>query len=599
MMRKLTTLLFLLIQGFALQCAPVQDIYTIYEVSFPNPHTHYVEVSIHFKGLPADSFEVIMPVWIPGSYMVREFSKNVEGFYAYNIQQQPVSFKKVRKNAWRIYNDSAATLSVRYRVYAFDLSVRTCFVDIDQAYLNGPALYMYADFLKERPLMVNFIPWKEWKTISTGLQSFGPAFWSRVAANYDELADCPTVLGNHDVFSFDYKGIPHHIAMVGNADYDREKIKSDFYKIVDECTAIFGENPVKEYTFIIHNTSHGGGGLEHSNSQSVMTARSSYEREKAYRGFLSLITHEYLHLWVVKRIRPLELGPFDYEKEVYTRQLWFFEGFTSFYDEYLLYRSGYYTKEEYLDLLVDNMIGVLNTPGDKIQSLSESSFDAWIKFYRKNENSRNAEVSYYSKGAMVGLLLHLDLINSTNGEKSLDDVLKYLYTEHYLKTGNGITDEELQQAFDTIGGKSYMDFFNRYIHGKERLPVEDFFAYAGLELQTVNTDNDSTGFLGVTFKPLGNRLIVSEVERGSAAWEQGLYVKDEIVGVDDKEPMQARDYLEDKKPGDVVTFRIARNGTMRDFSIVVGKSPSLKFTLSTMTEPTELQKMVLSKWLPR
>lgn len=599
MMRKLIILLFLLIQGCVLHCTAMQEVYTIYEVSFPNPHTHYVEVNIHFKGLPADSFELVMPVWIPGSYMVREFSKNVEGFRAYNPQQLPVAFKKVRKNVWRIYNDSLTAMSVSYRVYAFELSVRTCFVDIDQAYLNGPALFMYADSLKDKPLMINFNAWKEWKTISTGLRSFGPALWSRVAGNYDELADSPTVLGNHDVFSFDYKGIPHHIAMIGKADYDRERIKSDFYKIVDECTAIFGENPVKEYTFIIHNTMQGGGGLEHSNSQSVMTARSTYGREKAYRGFLSLITHEYLHLWLVKRIRPLELGPFDYENEVYTRQLWFFEGFTSFYDEYLLYRLGYYSKEEYLELLVDNMMGVLNTPGDKIQSLSESSFDAWIKFYRKNENSVNAEVSYYSKGAMIGLLLHLDLINSTNGGKSLDDVLKYLYTEHYLKTGIGITDEELQLAFDTIGGKSYDAFFNRYIHGTDRLPVEEFFAYAGFELKTVSQTTDSSGYLGATFKPVGSRLLVSEVERGSAAWEQGLYVNDEIVGVDDKEPMQARDYLEDKKPGDVVTFRIARNGTMRDFSIVLGSSTAVNFTCSPLAEPTELQKIVLSKWLPR
>lgn len=586
---KLTVILLLLtLKGTA---------QTIYEIAFPNPNTHYIYVDVHFSGLPADSFDVKMPVWTPGSYMVREYSRHVEGFETYDTRNQPVRFSKVRKNVWRVYNDTITAMSVRYRVYAYELSVRTCFVDIDHAYINGAALYMYTDSLKNRPAMINFKPWKSWSQISTGLQAFGTAKWSRVAANYDELADSPTVLGNQDIFSFDYKGIPHHIAMVGKAEYDREKIKSDFYRIVDECTRIFGENPNKEYTFIVHNVASGGGGLEHMNSTSVITARSNYENEKGYKGFLSLIAHEYFHLWIVKRVRPLELGPFDYENEVYTRQLWFFEGFTSLYDDYILHRTGFYPEKEYLALLKNNIEFVLNTPGDRVQSLSESSFDAWIKFYRQNENSKNSTVSYYSKGAIVGLMMHLDIIHSTNGSKSLDDVMSYLYNDLYKVSGKGITDAELKQAIEHVAGKNYDDFFRKYIDGTERLPIEDYFALAGFNLKAKAAEGVASGYLGATFNQSGSRLIVSFVERGSAAWEQGLNVNDEIVDVDGKEPLQVRDYLAEKKPGDQVTFNIIRSGLMRQFTVILGTPTGIEFDLSPVENPTELQNTVRSKWL--
>jgi len=570
---------------------------TIYEVSFPNPNTHYIHVDVHFAGVPADSFDVVMPVWIPGSYMIREFSRHVEGFKSYDTGNNPVSFRKVRKNVWRIYNDTSLNLSVSYRVYAFELSVRTCMVDIDHAYINGPALFMYTKSLKDLPALINFKPRSEWNTITTALPQFGTFKWSRTAENYDQLADCPVVIGNQDVFSFDYKGIPHHIAMVGKGSYDKEKIKSDFYKIVDECTGIFGENPNKEYTFIVHNVGTGGGGLEHTNSTSVITNRNCYDSEKLYRNFLSLIAHEYFHVWIVKRVRPLELGPFDYENEVYTRQLWFFEGFTSFYDDYILFRAGIYSLQEYLDIVVGNVQTVFNTPGDSIQSLSESSFDAWIKFYRPHENSKNSTVSYYTKGGILAALMNIDILNTTGGKRSLDDVMNYLYHEHYKKLGRGLTDQELKTAFDTIAGKNYDDFYKKYIDGTEKLPVEEFFQIAGVELMRSDGMKKPVGYLGATFSQSGSRLMVSFVERGSAAWHQGLSVNDEILDVDGKEPMQVKDYLAEKEPGNQVTFRIIRAGLQREFTIVLGEPTNMELVHSFPKKITEEQKIIRSKWL--
>jgi predicted metalloprotease with PDZ domain len=570
----------------------------IYEVYFPNPSTHYIEVTMNLKGVPSDSLDVVMPVWIPGSYMVREFSRHVEGFRAETAEGLPLSFKKIRKNAWRIYHGELDAVSIHYRVYANELTVRTSFVDDSHAYINGTSVFMYADSMKYQAALINFHPWHSWNSIHTGLLQFSVNPWSRVAENYDQLADCPIVIGNPDAFSFEYQGIPHHIVMIGKAEYDKDKIKSDFYKIVDECTRIFGENPNSEYTFLIHNSVASGGGLEHTNSCSVITNRNSYENTRSYKGFLSLIAHEYLHLWSVKRIRPFALGPFDYNCENYTTQLWFFEGFTSYMDDYILYRTGFYSKADYLDIVLSNTHQVLNTPGDSIQSLSESSFDAWIKYYRPDENSRNSTVSYYTKGALLGALMDIDIIHSTGGLRSLDDVFHYLYHQMYKKMDRGITDEELMTVFNTISGKNYSDFFRKYIYGTETLPVDSILQLAGLGLERIDGRLQPTGYLGATFSQSGSRLLISQVERGSAAWSQGLNSGDEILGVDDKEPMQIRDYLSTKAPGEAVRFRILRGGVIREFNVLLGEPTTRQFAIVTQKKLSEQQKNVLEKWLP-
>src|SRR4030095_8133272 len=240
-----------------------------YEISFPNPNTHYIRVNVTFANIPRDSIDIKMPVWTPGSYMVRDYSRNVESFQAIDITGTPLKVMKVRKNIWRVYHGISKSITFNYLVYANELNVRSCFVDSEQVYINGAALYVYTESLKNQPTSVIIRPSPFWKNISCGLAHAENDKWTLKAANYDELIDAPVVMGNHAVFTFDYKGIPHHIAMVGEAKYDSVKIKKDFYKIVDAATSIFGENPNKDYTFIIHNTPSGGGGLEHRNSCSL------------------------------------------------------------------------------------------------------------------------------------------------------------------------------------------------------------------------------------------------------------------------------------------------------------------------------------------
>ncbi len=570
---------------------------TTYNLSFPNPNSHYIKVGATFSGIASDSVDIKMAVWTPGSYMVREYSRNVEGFMAIDASGKNLKVTKVRKNIWRVYHGNSTSISCSYMVYANELNVRSCFVDVDQAYINGVGVYMYTETTKDKSFTVKFNPGNDWKKISTGLSKSGDDIWTRTAADYDELVDAPTVLGNHTVFAFDYKGIPHHIAMVGEAKYDSVKIKNDIYKIVDECTRIFGENPNKEYTFIIHNTQSGGGGLEHRNSTSIMTARTNYQDKKGYEGFLSLVAHEYFHLWIVKRVRPLELGPFDYDNEVYTRQLWFFEGFTSFYDDYIVYRCGFTTEEEYLDIVKSNLQTILNTPGDKVQPVSEASFDAWVKYYRRNENSKNSQVSYYTKGGLIATVLNMDLLHRSNGKHSLDTLMNYLYNNHYKVHNRGLTDNELQKVFEIFGATSYDDFFNNYIHGARAIPYEQYFLLAGIELKRVDGKKKSTGYLGAVMNSGATKTVVTEIIRDSPASLQGLSAGDEIVSIDAVTGNKIPDYLLEKEPGTAVKIKLIRAGLPREITVTLGEPDATEIIFDYIRKPGDLQKIVREKWL--
>jgi len=586
---SLSVLICLLLSAGNIAAAPA----ITYVIRIPQPQTHYIEVEMQVDGITADSFDVKMPVWTPGSYMVREFSRHVEGFAAMTNGKK-AKWQKVKKNSWRIYN--AANVKISYHVYAYELSVRTCFVDAGQAYINGAGLYMYIDEFKNQSCHIIFETVKEWKQISTSLARINENPWIRKAENFDELIDSPVAIGNHQVISFDYKGIPHHVAMIGKAAYSESKIKKDFYSIVDECTKVFDHNPLREYTFLIHNLPSGGGGLEHASSTSLMVAIGAYEDPSLYKGFMSLVAHEYFHLWIVKRLRPGELGPFNYDEEVYTRLLWFFEGFTSFYDDLFVRRTGFYSEGEYLDIVKGNIQSIENTPGAQVQSLSESSFDAWIKYYRSNENSKNSTVSYYTKGAVLASVFNLMILQYSQGSHSLDDMMKYLYEENYVKNNKGITEEDLRNAMEKFSGLNMNDFFDKYIHGVERLPYESVFEYAGLKLERTDGKREPFGYAGVTFSQAGKSWYITYVERNSAAWNEGLNVSDEIIAIDGQPVNKPEEVIALKKPGEKVVFKIKRRGNEMEIPLTLGESSRVEFAFIPDEKPTALQKKIFEKW---
>lgn len=594
MKKTVTGLVLLLSLGMTAKSQVKVD----FEVSFIEPQAHYVEMEMNISGLTKDYVDVKMPVWAPGSYLIREFEKSVEDFTA-TANGKPAKFEKVRKNAWRVYSAKAKNVKIKYRVYAFEVSVRTSFIDDRHAFLSSTGIFMYPDGMLNLPSTVKVIPFKGWTQVSTGLEPVPGKAFTYTAADFDILFDSPIEVGNQDIFEFEASGVKHTVAMFGGGNYDKERLKVDMAKVVEQGTAIYGENPNKHYTFIVHNFSRGGGGLEHLNSTVLGASRDAYNTPEGYLGFMNLVAHEYYHLWNVKRMRPIALGPFDYDNENYTTNLWVSEGFTSYYENKLVLRAGFVNQQEFVDGLVTAVANVANTPGAKVQSAAESSYDAWIKGYRPNENSNNTGVSYYSKGEVVGLLMDIEIANATKGKKSLDDVMKAMYLQG-KKLNRGYTDAEFKAMVEKISGKDFTDFWAKYVTGTHPLEYDKYLGYAGIKIKNEN-EGKQIPYVGLAAKKTEGRIFISAVSRNSAAWVDGLNVNDELISVNgvpvnavvlDRMPVIAN-----SKVGDVITVKIARDGLERDFKVTLKANPNLKLVAEMDPNATAAAVAVRKGWM--
>lgn len=580
-----------------------------YQLSMPQPQTHYFEVQMNLRNAAVVTsarrtgyVDIKMPVWTPGSYLIREYAKNVEGFAATagDGVGRPVRSEKIRKNAWRVYS-ADDNLTIRYRVYANELTVRTSFVDADHGYVTPASVFMYTDALRNGPLRLEVVPYKTWTNVATGLPRIGSEMtgFTYEAPNYDILVDSPLEIGNHRTFSFTAAGVPHTVAMVGEVEYDAAKLAADYKRVCETAASVVGEQPCKNYVFIVHHLppGGGGGGLEHLNSTTLQTTRNAYVTESGYKGFLTLVAHEYFHLWNVKRIRPVALGPFDYENENYTRLLWLSEGCTSFYEDYILRRAGYHTPEAYLGIVANDITQIENGPGNRVQSAAESSFDAWIKYYRPNENSQNSTVSYYSKGSVLGTLLNLAIWAGSNGERSMDDLMRYLYNEYYKKLGRGFTDEEFRRAAEQTAGRKLDDFFDVAVNGTDPINYNAYFAPVGLQLNNWAAKAQD-GYLGAATTVQNGRTIVANVRRGSAAYTDGLNVGDEVLAVDS---VRVGDDLlrlvSGRRVGERLNVLINRGGLVRELPITLGQNPLVSYRLEPVANITLTQKALYNKWL--
>ena len=566
-----------------------------FEVSFTEPQAHYVDVEMIISGNKKEQLDVKMPVWAPGSYLIREFAKNVEDFSAAGSKGL-LKVEKTDKNTWRISTGKSDQVKIKYRVYAFEISVRTSFVDASHAFLSPTGIFMYPAGQIKASSTVAVKPFKGWNEISTGLESVKGKTNTFYSPDFDVLYDSPIEVGNQDVFEFNAAGVKHEVAMVGGGNYDKERLKKDMAKIVEEETAIFGVNPNKRYVFIVHNYSSGGGGLEHFNSTVLGSSRFGYTNENSYQGFLGLVAHEYFHLWNVKRLRPAALGPFDYDTENYTSNLWISEGFTAYYDNLMLRRANFHSPEKYLNVLAGDINTVENQPGNRVQPVSEASFDAWIKQYRPNENSKNSGISYYNKGALVALVMDLEIINATKGEKGLDDVMKAMYDEYYTKQGRGFTDAEFKAMAEKIAGKSFDKIYNDYVNGTKMIDYDQILGYAGMALENTAAQRNEP-YLGVATSARDGKITVSSVSRNSPAWTGGLNVNDEIIGIDGYRVTDLDKTIALKKTGDKITVLVSRDGVLKDIELSLVKNPNLKNRIIALKNASALQLKVRSKWL--
>jgi predicted metalloprotease with PDZ domain len=603
--------LLLLLPILAAAQVPVDISFT---VAMSKPHTHLFDIDVAIKRTANGPQEelLVMPVWTPGSYLIREFERNVQDFAAADAAGQPLKWEKTNKNTWRIATNGAREWHATYRVYANELSVRTSELNSEHAFWNNANLLMYLEGFLKSPSTVRVLAPDVWK-VATGLPAIAGQKNTFRAENFDVLYDSPFEASNFKTLVFNVKGVPHRIVIDGVGNYDPERMRTDVQKIVEtEVEIMGGEIPYRDYTFILHLRQNAAGGLEHLNSTALGYPRFGFHvrsgnratsaapntadtSERDYRGFLGLVSHEFFHLWNVKRIRPDALGPFDYTRENYTKVLWVAEGITDYYADLALRRAGLISESEYLSAQARAMQNLQNTPGRLAQSAEESSFDAWVKYYRQDENSVNSQVSYYDKGALLGLLLDLEIRKRSAGAKSLDDVMRYLYAEFFKKDRN-YGPADFQKAVELMAGGSVEEFFSKYVRGVQELDYNTALGAAGLKLETTA---DAKVYFGADVAEDEGRLIVRRVYAGSPAYEQGLNAGDQIVAMDNmratKDFFNAR--MAEKKPGDVVNLTIFRFDDLSSLLIKLSDKREMTYRIVPVATTTAVQKQIYANWL--
>jgi len=570
-----------------------------YTLSMPEPWTHYFHVTQTIKGERKKSIDFVMPVWIPGSYKIRDYAKNVEGFTAHSNKSEKLKWEKLDKNSWRVYSEKAKEVTISYRVYAFIQSVRESFLDDSHGFASPPGLFMYVDNLRGKRAKLVIDPYDDFSTISTGLEARSNDKFTYDIPNYDILIDSPIEIGNQKVFLFEVDGIPHEIAIYGEGNYDSVMVAET--KMITESTIkIFGEIPYKRYVFIVHlvNSRRGSNALEHLNSAVYRYGRWNFQPERKRKAWRSVVAHETFHLYNVKRIRARALGPFDYTAENYTSLLWVMEGFTSYFGSRILLDAGLLTSDEYRANLASLIKKVSTRKGDKYQSAAQASFDAWIRYYRPNENSLNSEVSYYDKGNLLGMLLDLEIRHSTKNDKTLADVMRRLYTDYHKKKKRGFSKEEFKKEVERAAGKKLDNFFRDYVDDTKEIDYNKYLLYAGLELDKIPTASKATTLLGVAMSRSGGNLTIRRIVRDSPAWNYGLNVNDEILAINDHRVNKSNFAVTLNRygPGDKLKFTLVRNDWLRDINVVMAESSEEEYFLFPIEEPTELQKAIYESY---
>lgn len=550
-----------------------------YELSMPQPQNHYFNVNMILSDVKESDVLVKLPVWTPGSYLVREFSKNVNQVTATNENGKKLVVTKTSKNAWSIKRENAKKITISYSVYSFELSVRTSFLDLTHGFVSGSGIFMYTESTKNKKGELMITPHASFKKITTGLPQKGESVASEstnfVFDNYDHLVDCPIEIGNQEVFTFDASGVKHTVGIYGEGNYSIDQLKKDMANIVESATNVFGQNPNKDYTFIIHNVVNGQGGLEHTNSTTLSVNRWTYEGSK-YLGFLSLVAHEYFHLWNVKRIRPVELGPFNYDKENYTSLLWVMEGFTSYYDELLLLRAGYYDKDDYLNKLLSSVNYVEGSVGSRVQPVAHASFDAWVKAYRPDENSANTTMTYYSRGANIAALLDAMIIYEYKGKKCLDHFMQQLYTNYYEKLGRGFSEKEFQKELSEFLHQDMSSFFDNYINGTEIPNFNEVFGKIGVGVEYIGTSKPS---FGASLSQTGKELKISRIRSNSSAENAGLSVNDEIIGCNGYRVNKAdlEDVINRLNAGEKMNLLVSRDDVLLEIVVTLSNYEQVQY----------------------
>jgi predicted metalloprotease with PDZ domain len=582
---------------------------TRYTIVPKSPEAHLFEVSCTVDDPDPRGQRFALPAWIPGSYLIREFARNVVAFRARN-GRRAVPITKLDKHTW-VAAPVRGPLKVTLQVYAWDLSVRGAYLDTSHAFFNGPSVFLRALGKEARPCEVEIRPprgsrYRSWQVATAMRRKHAPAngFGLYRAAGYDELIDHPVQMGRLTRGRFEACRVPHDIAIVGRHHADLERLGADLSRLCASHIRLFGEPaPMSRYVFLVTALGEGYGGLEHRDSTALLCSREDLpqagmrQMTENYRTFLALCSHEYFHAWNVKRIKPAAFTPYDLERENYTRLLWAFEGITSYYDDLQLVRAGLISESDYLDILGRNITGQLRTAGRMKQTVEEASFDAWIKYYRPDENSPNAQVSYYVKGSLIALCLDLLIRSRTRGRRSLDDVMRTLW-DQYGRTGLGVPEDGIEKLAARVAGIRLRAFFDKTLRSTHDLPLKPLLSTMGIgmQLRPAQSLADKGGkaptaaaaqfagqvSLGVRTAedPSGARL--THVLDEGAAQAAGLSAGDVIVAIDGLK-VGAKNFeqpLAGYRPGDAVTLNAFRRDELLEFRVELRASPLDTCTLA-------------------
>lgn len=628
-MKHLSRHPFWLLLAIALGCAsalaqsPAPTRYS-YTVAMPQPHTHLYEITFTIGNVTSGQLDVSLPTWTPGSYLQREYARHVQDFAARLENGQALAWEKTDKATWRIATGAASsqvrTVQVFYRVYANELATQTSHLDATHGYFNGASLFMYVANVagtKEQPYKVKFQlagATANWR-VSSPLALASDAEGYFTAPNYDVLVDSPTEIGTHQLLEFSVRGKVHRVSIWPGLPEDsgisEKQLTGDLAKIVEESAKIFNGLPYEHYLFLLHVQPGIGGGTEHLNSNVSMTTPAAFKTKRGYEGLLGLEAHEYFHCFNVKRIRPRALGPFDYQRENYTNNLWVSEGMTSYYGDQLLRRAGLQSVSDYLQAWGKTIADYRQTPGRFQQSATTASFNAWIKHYRPDENSPNTAMSYYTKGEILGMLFDLEIRSRTGNAKSLDDVMRLLLDKYGLPKP-GFTDAELKAAFEQVAGADLTDFFNRYVYNPDKpgaeIEFERYWRMLGLQATGMyaananalpNASGKLPGTLGIRTRSNGDRVVINNVLAGFPAYDAGLNNNDELIALNGRklDAANVAERLAELRQGQSVTLSIFRRERMQTFTLTAALKPFDTYVLSFAKEATPEQKALAKAWL--
>lgn len=543
-----------------------------YRVDARDPNTHLFHVTLTIAR-PAAEQRLSLPAWIPGSYLVREFARHVSGLRAAQ-GTRAVALRQLDKATWTASCNGRGALVVHYDVYAFDTSVRAAFLDANRGFFNGTGVFLRVEGAEALPHRVELLKLPAGWQVGTALPALTVDAAGRgvyEASDYDELVDHPVELGRFWRGRFEARGVPHDYIVAGALpDFDGERLLADAKRICEAQIDFWHARkkaPFQRYVFLHHLVEEGHGGLEHRASTALISPRRDMpqvgkrETSDGYVNLLGLISHEYFHTWNVKRLRPAEFTHYDYTQENYTELLWFFEGFTSYYDDLFLLRTGLIDAARYLKLVARTVGGVLGLPGRKLQSVAQSSFDTWVKYYRADENTPNATISYYTKGSLVALALDLTL--RTEGQGTLDDVMRALWV---ASSGGPIAEADIAAALQQVGGRSYRKELADWVHGTDDLPLKALLEHAGVDWATDAATLAQRLGVRVNESALTG-VKVSHVLRGGAAEHAGLSVGDELLAIAGWRVRRLDDALRVIKAGAAAACLVARDQRVLTLSL--------------------------------